>query len=446
MKNVWLNELWRIFWLLVFAVIVGSILGSVLLVTCLVLFSIIIWYLYNLRSFVLWFDKGKKYSPPKSIGIFGDLFNNLYRLQKQQRNRNKRLVNLITRFKESTKAMPDGIIILQENGEIEWWNDAAVKLVNLNYPKDVGLRITNLLRHPNFIRYYNLTDKTSKIKMLSPVDEQKIISIRIVPYGNNQQLVMVRDVTLIQRVEDMQRDFISNISHELRTPITVMSGFLEEFEQNPPEDTKQLQHYVKLMQGQSFRMRNLVEDLMTLSRLENETSEQLNEIIPIPFIMYSLKENAELLSSERKHKITLEINEKLYLRGDARAIDSAFSNLVFNAVNYSPSGSDIHIKWYQDENGAHFSVIDKGIGIPAQHIPRLTERFYRVDVARSRDSGGSGLGLAIVNNVLSRHNATLSIISEVGQGSTFFCNFPKEIVAHKDEALFLNSDKINNSI
>jgi len=435
LKNVWVNEFWRIFWLVGMASLIGLFFGKVLLLLCLVLFSIIIWYLYNLRSFVIWFEKGKKFSPPSSIGIFGDLFNGLYRLQKQQRSRYKRIVNLLSRFKESTKAMPDGIIILQESGEIEWWNDAAVKLINLDYPKDVGQRITNLLRHPVFIRYYNLEDKSSKIKLPSPFDDQKIISIRIVPYGNKQQLFMIRDVTMIQRVEQMQRDFVANISHELRTPITVMSGFLEEFEQNPPEDKMQLQHYVKLMQGQSTRMRNLVDDLMILSRLENDTGEQQHEIVSVPFILHSLKEQAILYSNDKKHNFTFSIDEDIYLRCDAKAIDSAFSNLIFNAINYSPAGSDIQVNWSQDETGAHFTVTDSGIGIPAQHIPRLTERFYRVDLDRSRDSGGSGLGLAIVHNVLLRHEATLHISSELGLGSTFKCNFAKRLIADKSDAL-----------
>ncbi len=440
MKNDWLNEIVRIIWLILAAIVIGLVVDNVLLCVSFVMFFLLVWYLYNLRTIVIWFEKGKKYSPPTSIGIFGDLFNNLYRLQKQQRRRNKRLVNLISRFKESTKAMPDGIIILQENGEIEWWNTAAVKLVNLNYPNDVGQRITNLLRHPNFFRYYNLSDKTKKIKIPSPIDDQKIITIRIIPYGNHQQLVMVRDITLIQRVEDMQRDFVANISHELRTPITVMSGFLEEFEQTQPDDKEQWQHYIRLMQDQSSRMRNLVEDLMMLSRLEHENSKLQRDVVNVPFIIHSLKEEAELLSSNRQHQFKFDVDNDLYLHGDAKAIDSAFSNLIFNAINYSPEGSIINIKWCQDSNGAYFSVEDHGIGIPTQHISRLTERFYRVDVARSRDSGGSGLGLAIVNNVLVRHNATLQIESKVGRGSTFICNFSAESIKQKNDVLSNQSD------
>ncbi|VAW97354.1 Phosphate regulon sensor protein PhoR (SphS) [hydrothermal vent metagenome] len=439
MKNDWLNEIGRIIWLVLAAIIVGLIIDKVLLSISLIMLFLLIWYLYNLRTLVIWFEKGKKYSPPTSIGIFGDLFNNLYRLQKQQRRRNKRLVNLISRFKESTKAMPDGIIILQQNGEIEWWNSAAVKLINLNYPDDLGQRITNLLRHPSFIRYYNLSEKLTNIKISSPIDDQKTITIRIIPYGNKQQLVMVRDVTLMQRVEDMQRDFIANISHELRTPITVMSGFLEEFEQTEPEDKEQWQHYIHLMQDQSSRMRNLVEDLMTLSRLEHENNEPRRDIVLMPFIIHSLKEEAELFSAKRQHQFMFEVDNNLYLNGDVKAIDSAFSNIIFNAINYSPDGSVINVKWFKDESGAYFSVKDQGIGIPTQHIPRLTERFYRVDVARSRDSGGSGLGLAIVNNVLVRHNATLKIESVVGQGSLFICKFPTELIILKDDVLSSNS-------
>lgn len=439
MKNDWLNEIGRIIWLVLAAIIVGLIIDKVLLSISLIMLFLLIWYLYNLRTLVIWFEKGKKYSPPTSIGIFGDLFNNLYRLQKQQRRRNKRLVNLISRFKESTKAMPDGIIILQQNGEIEWWNSAAVKLINLNYPDDLGQRITNLLRHPSFIRYYNLSEKLTNIKISSPIDDQKTITIRIIPYGNKQQLVMVRDVTLMQRVEDMQRDFIANISHELRTPITVMSGFLEEFEQTEPEDKEQWQHYIHLMQDQSSRMSNLVEDLMTLSRLEHENNEPRRDIVLMPFIIHSLKEEAELFSAKRQHQFMFEVDNNLYLNGDVKAIDSAFSNIIFNAINYSPDGSVINVKWFKDESGAYFSVKDQGIGIPTQHIPRLTERFYRVDVARSRDSGGSGLGLAIVNNVLVRHNATLKIESVVGQGSLFICKFPTELIILKDDVLSSNS-------
>jgi two-component system phosphate regulon sensor histidine kinase PhoR len=196
------------------------------------------------------------------------------------------------------------------------------------------------------------------------------------------------------------------------------------------------------MQAQSSRMKNLVEDLMTLSRLENETVEQLRDVISVPFILHALKNEAVLFSAERNHQVEFEIDEDLYILGDAKALDSAFSNLIFNAINYSRNNAVIKVNWYQDKVAAYFSVTDNGIGIPAQHIPRLTERFYRVDVARSRNTGGSGLGLAIVNNVLLHHEAKLQIKSVVGQGSTFICVFPSELITAKNEAL--SNNKLNS--
>ena len=246
--------------------------------------------------------------------------------------------------------------------------------------------------------------------------------------------MIVRDVTLLQQVEQIRRDFVANISHELRTPLTVMRGFLEAMASDEEHMDEALQRSIQLMQQQSRRMYHLVEDLMLLSKLENEHKSIKHEVVAVPQMLRTLKEEAQILSGHRQHELILNIDDDLFLYGDSKELDSAFTNLVVNAVNYTPEKGSITIRWYEDEQGAHFEVADSGIGIPPHHLSRLTERFYRVDVARSRETGGSGLGLAIVKHALGRHEANLRIESEVGRGSVFSCDFPKPAIVHKSDA------------
>ncbi len=433
MRNSWVTELWRIAGLLILAVIIGLIFDIVTIMLMIVLAGYLGWSLHNLRTLWRWLVKGKKYSPPASVGIWGDVFTEIYRLQKRNKKRHKRLVNLLARFRETTEAMPDGVVVMQANGTIEWWNEIGGKMLDLKYPQDVGQRITNLVRTPEFQYFYEHTEWDERFSFPAPGDGNKIISIRITPYGQDQSLLMARDVTLLERVEQIRRDFVANISHELRTPLTVMTGFLEAMASDEVIDEKTRKRSIELMQQQSKRMHRLVEDLMLLSKLENEQKPVKHEVIHVPQLLVTLKEEAEMISGERKHIVTVNADDELYIYGDTKELDSAFSNLVINAVNYTPDGGDINMRWYQDEDGAHFEVSDSGIGIPSHHIPRLTERFYRVDVARSRETGGSGLGLAIVKHALSRHKANLRIDSEVGRGTTFICDFPKDAIVDKQQ-------------
>ena len=434
MNNSWIAEVWRIIGLAVLAVILGLIFSQVELMLLIVFVAYIGWTLFNLWHLRRWLTKGKKYSPPRSFGIWGDVFTELYRMQKRNKKRHKRLVNLLARFRETTAAMPDGIVVMQANGTIEWWNEAGGKMLDLKYPQDVGQRITNLVRTPEFMNFYNRANPDEMFSFPAPGDESKTIAVRITPYGQDQSLLMARDVTLLERVERIRRDFVANISHELRTPLTVMSGFLETMVGDEQYEDPQTRRSFQLMQQQSKRMYRLVEDLMLLSKLENENKPIKHEVVTVPQMLSTLKEEAEIVSGERQHKLVLEVDPNLYIYGDAKELDSAFSNLVVNAVNYTPEKGQITLRWYEDDNGAHFEVEDNGIGIPPHHIARLTERFYRVDVARSRETGGSGLGLAIVKHALNRHEAKLRIKSEVGRGSTFCCDFPKESIVHKAES------------
>ena len=430
MDNSWLKELSQFFWFGVLVAALGLLLGHLTLVLFLYTLGYLGWYFYNLKRLETWVHKGKKSEPPQAIGLWGEMFNGIYRIQQRSRKRNKRLVKFLNRFRETTGALPYGVIVLREQGEIEWWNDAAQTLLNLKYPQDVGQRMGNLIRHPRFNAYYLGQVAQEDVMIPSPLDDQVTLNIRIIPYSKNQRLVTIRDVTLIQQVEQMRRDFVANISHELRTPLTVLSGYVENLlEQTPDEAT--LQHALKLMSQQTRRMKHLTEDLMLLSSLENSPGIRKREVVNVAQMLASLREEAIVLSGDKQHIIELQADENVQVRGNPKELDSVFTNLVVNAINYTPAKGHITIRWYADEAGAHFEVQDTGIGIARHHLSRLTERFYRVDVARSRATGGSGLGLAIVKHAMQQNHGKLRIESELGRGSRFICDFPAQLIVLK---------------
>jgi two-component system phosphate regulon sensor histidine kinase PhoR len=431
MHNTWLKELSQFLWIGLVVAVFGLMLGQLTLLFFLYTLGYLGWYFYNLKRLETWLHKGKKSDPPQASGLWGEMFNGIYRLQQRSRKRNKRLVKFLNRFRETTGALPYGVIVLREQGDIEWWNDAAQKLLNLKYSQDVGQRMGNLIRHPRFNAYIRGELDQQDVVIPSPLDEQLMLNVRIIPYGKNQSLVTIRDVTLIQQVEQMRRDFVANISHELRTPLTVLSGYVENLlEQAPDEAT--LQHALELMSQQTRRMQHLTEDLMLLSNLENNTGTIKREVVNVPHMLANLREEAIILSGDKQHTIELEVDENVHLRGNPKELDSVFTNLMVNAVNYTPAKGRITIRWYLDDAGAHFEVQDTGIGIASQHLSRLTERFYRVDVARSRATGGSGLGLAIVKHAMQQNKGKLRIESELGRGSRFICDFPSQLVVYKE--------------
>jgi len=431
MPNAWIKELLQFFWLGLVAAVIGLLLGEITLVLLIYTLAYLGWYFYNLQRMEIWLQKGKKYAPPQSTGLWGELFNGIYRLQQRSRKRSKRLVKLLSRFRETTGAMPDGIIILQTGGGIEWWNSAAQALLHLQYPQDVGQRMNNLIRHPQFTAYVNGELDTPDVMVPSPKNPQLRLNIRIIPYGKDQELVLLRDVTIMEQSDQMRRDFVANISHELRTPLTVLSGYIENLLELSKDD-EQLHRALQNMAQQSHRMRHLTEDLMLLSSLENERSSIKREVINVGQMLASLREEAGIVSGDMKHNLIFKVDENVYLRGDPKELESIFTNLVMNAVNYTPPGGTIWVRWHADAAGAHFEVQDTGVGIAAHHIPRLTERFYRVDVARSRATGGSGLGLAIVKHAMQSNHGQLKIKSETGRGSTFTSDFPPTLVVYKD--------------
>lgn len=424
MSSPWSAEIWRIAAILLSALLIGVVFGhsAMFLVAGVLLYFG--WHLYQLFRLERWLRVGRRFNPPEAWGIWGEVFHHIYRLQQRNRQRKRRLAGILNQYQKATSAMPDATVVLGAGGEIQWFNGAAKHLLALKPGQDTGQRIENLIRHPDFAAFMAGDSGADHVEMPSPADGEITISVKVVPYGNDQHLLIARDVSERRRLEQMRRDFIGNVSHELRTPLTVVSGFLETLADGDDPCAEQWGRSLELMRQQSTRMQHLVDDLLLLSRLETDRHTPPNEIVPVAGMLAIMKEDAELLSAERQHRIVVKVQSDARLYGAERELYSAFNNLVTNAVRYTPEKGSIEIRWEADENGARFSVTDSGIGIAPQHIPRITERFYRADPARSRQNGGTGLGLAIVKHVLNRHEARLEIRSEPGRGSTFTCIFP----------------------
>jgi len=445
MSQPWIQEIWRIVRLFILALLIGLLVEQVLALLLLASTGYLAWHLYNLYRLELWLRESKKFYPPEAAGIWGEVFYHFSRLQQRNRKRKRKLASMLKRFRRSTSAMPDGAVVLGAEQEIEWMNKAATQLLGLRSPQDKGQLITNLIRSPDFCRYLaevELGDYHKKkggynpaasITLHSPINNQLILKITVVPYAGNRHLMLARDVTHIYQLEQIRSDFIANVSHELKTPLTVVHGFIETlldditYEQD--EKLTEWQRPLELMSQQSTRMRSIVNDLLLLSRLESSEEQVICEPIHIAELLHTICDEAKLLGMDKNHTIKLDIDENLLLDAREEEIRSAFSNLIFNAVRYTPEEGNICVCWYANKTGIHLAVKDTGEGIAPEHVPRLTERFYRVDVARSRDQGGTGLGLAIVKHVLSRHQAQLYIESEVGKGSLFRCDFPKSMMA-----------------
>lgn len=421
--NPWLKELWRVLAMFGALFALGLVVGHVAWALLAGVIIYLGWHLYNLYLLQRWLREGRSFHPPESRGVWDDVFERIYRLQHRNRKRKRKLAKMLTRFQEATAALPDATVVLQENAnEIEWWNNAARELLGLRSPRDVGQRISNLLRHPHFTQYLAAGDFSEPILIPSPRDEGAILSVRIVPYGKGRQLVVARDVTRLERLEQARRDFVANASHELRSPLTVLSGYLETMLDDEREHPVWGRSLATMCQ-QAQRMRSIVDDLLLLSRLETGHEADERTPVDVPGMLAQILEEAKRLSGDRHHRFKQEVASEFWLLGNESELRSAFSNLIFNAVRYTAAEGLITVRWRGGADGAHFEVEDTGIGIAPQHVPRLTERFYRVDKGRSRDTGGTGLGLAIVKHVLLRHGTRLQIRSELGKGSVFHCCF-----------------------
>lgn len=403
---------------------VGWIFDHPTLGFCTVLTLYLAVHLKRLAELRAWLKHPKRYELPEPGGIWGEVFDRLLDMQRRSRKKKKRLSAMLSEFQASTAALPDGAVVLGKQGEIVWFNQAAQRLLGLS-SQDIGLRIPNLIRSPLFADYFAAAVYENEVEAPSPINRNKTLSLRIIPYGNEQRLLITRDISEIKRLETARRDFVANASHELRTPLTVLRGYLEMLEPEAQERGPLAEWRLPLMEmmNQTQRMESLVQDMLKLARLEADTQNR-QDLLDVPHMLKRVLEESKALS-QGNHQFESRIEEDLWLRGGEIEAMSIFTNLVSNAVRYTPAGGVIRVQWVMEQDGACFSVADSGIGIAARDLPRLTERFYRVDEGRSRASGGTGLGLSIVKHAVERHDGRLQIESEIGVGSTFSCHFPR---------------------
>ncbi len=424
----WYTELWFVLSsLLVGWLVFQSFrLGGEFLIVALATYAA--WHLYHVLRLIRWLGSSNRAISDNIPGVWHEIYYRLYLLRKRQRAQMRRALRVVEEFRDATNSLPDAYVALTRNGEIVWFNVAAKQLLGLRSPADIGQRISNLLRHPDFIAFERGDVNQSAIEIPSPINAALVLSIHLTSHRTGQRLLMARDITHVHKLEQMRQDFVANVSHELRTPITVLTGYLETLSSAGEEKLGRYVRPVNQMQQQALRMKSLVDDLLFLSRLDNERQKLSFEKVDMVKLLRSISEDARVFSGVAGHRIELEISTSQAVMASPKELQSALWNLVSNAIRYTPAGGQIVLRWRDHGvNELAFDVEDNGAGIEAHHIERLTERFYRVDAGRSREVGGTGLGLAIVKNVMERHGGRLEIVSQVAKGSRFTCVFPSSM-------------------
>ncbi|HZP93327.1 MAG TPA: phosphate regulon sensor histidine kinase PhoR [Burkholderiales bacterium] len=388
------------------------------------LLALLLHHLHQLSALYWWLKDPRIDTVPAGRGAWAQLFSYLVRMLRRQQQSESMLHQALSRFQLAGSALPEAVVLLDEADRMEWCNPRAEDYFGLRLARDRGQQITYILRQPQFAEHLGSGQISEPLVLRVTHDQGEcVLSVQLVPYGDREKLLLGRDITRWERLETTRRDFVANVSHELRTPLTVVHGFLETLEDMREPDPQMLRRAIQLMSQQTGRMTRLVDDLLTLSRLESAQNPLREEDVNVPELVRTLHHEALAISAGR-HRIRLRLDSSDWVKGGTEELRSAFGNLVSNAIRYTPEGGEIELRW--ENSGAHpvFAVRDTGIGIEPQHIERLTERFYRVDKSRSRETGGTGLGLAIVKHVLMRHQARLDVMSEPGKGSTFSVTFP----------------------
>jgi two-component system phosphate regulon sensor histidine kinase PhoR len=381
--------------------------------------AIVLYHLSQLRALSRWLDHGGTPDPPQAYGAWDDLHAALRRARRGTAIQIAELSTEVKRWQEAARALHEGIVLL-DGDRIEWLNDVAQVHLDVDPSRDPGRYVTHIVRQPEFVQYFDRGDYGKPLILELSHALGRVISLQVIPFGEWQRVILTRDITQFRTVERMRREFVANVSHEMRTPLTVVSGFVETLRDE--EDPQARRRYLDLMADQASRMQRLVEDLLTLSSLESSPPPPMDAVVPMSSLMERLGADARALSSGR-HEVRVEAETPYDLIGSDKELASAFGNLVSNAVRYTPAGGVVTLRWKESDGGAAFEVQDTGIGIAPEHIPRLTERFYRVDRGRSRETGGTGLGLAIVKHALGRHGAALHVTSAPGEGSCFSARF-----------------------
>ena len=429
-RSAWFRTLGQLALVLVAGLCIGLLLGQPWPSLTLAALGVVAWHYWKLRNVLLRLTARQRLAPSSGVGVWNELDRLLSRSQGEMRARKRRLLAMLRAYRAAAAALPDAVVVVERNTQrVLWFNEAATPLLGLHYPRHQDAPLVAALQ-PLPMAQWLASGRNAEpmTDVASPANPDLRLHLRLIPYSDELWLLVARDVTKMMRLEHMRRDFVANVSHELRTPLTVVHGYLDMLD---PEDNPDWAPMLAEMQRQSQRMTQLVEDLLTLSRLEARDTLPEDHVAMAPMLA-TLRREAEALSQGR-HRISVDDDARIDLCGSTKELHSAFSNLVANAVRYTPADGEIHVRFGRDpDGGATLSVRDTGYGIPAAHLPRLTERFYRVSTSRSRESGGTGLGLAIAKHVLGLHDARLDIASEVGKGSTFACRFSPARVLPRD--------------
>ncbi len=424
-RSAWFKTLATVAALLLLAGVFGAVIGQPGWSLAVMALLILVWHYWRLQQVLLRLTARQRWETADAAGVWNELDRLLFRNQQEMRGRKRRLIDMLLSYRAAAAALPDAVVVVDRNTQrVQWFNEAASTLLGLQHPTDMGAALVERLQ-PLPLAHWLAGGRNAEpiLDANSPVDPAIRLHLRLIPYSDHHWLLVARDVTKLLHLEQVRRDFVANVSHELRTPLTVVHGYLDMMD---PEDFPDTGPMLAEMRKQSQRMAQLVEDLLTLSRLESQRHTEL-ETVGMTSMLASLRREGEA-HSQGRHTIIIEDKAGVDLAGSTKELHSAFSNLLTNAVRYTPAGGRITVTFAREGNGAVLAVTDTGYGIPANHLPRLTERFYRVSSSRSRESGGTGLGLSIVKHILGLHQARLEIRSEVGQGSTFACHFDAEHV------------------
>lgn len=427
------KELWRFSGITLLTLLASLLIDQIwVLVIIAILLTYLSWHVFNLVSLSHRLASRELLQHPYPGGLWRDIYERIHVLQIRKRKSKGKF----TRFREVASALPDAVVILGQHGRVEWCNHQAQRMLGLYWPKSMGQPLTKLIDHPILEEYATSGKYNRPFEFPSPANKARMLSLRITRFGKHADhyLLVARDITQVYHLNQAQQDFVANVSHELRTPLTVIAGFLENMHYSQGTERRHWGRSIELMQGQATRMQGIINELLTLSRLQMIDQTQKPAPVFVSYLLASIVKEAKMICADSEHNITLAADPIVWLKGYSEELRSAFSNLIFNAIKHTPPRAKIDIRWYTDDSGAQLTVSDTGEGIAARHIPRLTERFYRVDPGRSRKSGGTGLGLAIVKYVLDHHNSELKIASEIGRGSTFSCHFPTEIVIIRDDS------------
>ncbi|SMF24454.1 PAS/PAC sensor signal transduction histidine kinase [Alteromonadaceae bacterium Bs31] len=419
----------QIRWLLIYLLVgftIGQLLGAVWPMLFISTLAYLAWVLFQIHKLEAWVTATRQQGLQENTmrGVWAEIAEDVELITKRYEKDKQRLQEVVERVQDMTSALADGVIIVDKLDNIEWWNRAAERQFDFE-PLDIGRKLTDYISHPKFIAYYDSHQYEEPLDLISIKHEGQFLQFHIHPFGDGDSLVIARDITRVAKLERMRKDFIANVSHELRTPLTVLSGYLETLADSA-ELSPAWGRALDQMQDQTRRMTSLVKDLLMLSRLETQDREQGQTPVHLLPIIEQIVADGKVLSGEKGHIFHIDCPAQIHILGKEGELRSAFANLLYNAVNYTPPGKKISVLADINAHELLVKVKDDGEGIGAKHIPRLTERFYRIDDGRSRDSGGTGLGLAIVKHILLRHDAELRIHSTLGKGSTFSCCFPLE--------------------